>query len=132
MVQDPGIVVLCSEDTGGLSPRRNAATSFFAFWLSHVPASESARFWSVIRRALAADGRVLFVDDLPSAADRETYAAGSSEVVERHLADGTRHQLVKLVRDCGELRRHLAGLGWQADIGQTGPDWMLGEARLAE
>ena len=54
-----------------------------------------------------------FVDDQPAAAGRETYVAGSSEVVERRLQDGTR-RLIKLVRDRQDLTRQLTRLGWQA------------------
>jgi len=111
------------------TPPQRFDTVFFAFWLSHVPASEFGRFWSVVRSALARDGRVLFVDDQPAAAERETYIEGSSEVVERQLADGTRHQLVKLVRDPEDLVRELTQLGWQATVEQSGPDWLVGQAR---
>jgi SAM-dependent methyltransferase len=110
-------------------PSRRFDTVFFAFWLSHVPASAFGRFWSVVRDALASDGRALFVDDLPQAAGREAYLTGSSEVVERRLQDGTRHRLVKLVRDQQALTRQLTELGWHATITRSGPDWLLGEAR---
>jgi hypothetical protein len=110
---------------------RRYDTVFFGFWLSHVPASAFGRFWSVVRGALASDGRVLFVDDLPEAADRETYLAGSGEIVERQLQDGTRHQLVKLVRDQQALTQQLTGLGWHATMTQSGPNWLLGEVRPA-
>jgi len=104
---------------------------FFGFWLSHVPASAFGQVWSVVRGALASSGRVLFVDDLPGAADRETYLTGSGDVVERQLRDGTRHQLVKLVRDDQALTRQLTELGWHATITRSGADWLLGEARPA-
>ena len=94
-----------------------------------MPAAAFGRFWSVVRGALADGGRVLFVDDQPAAADRETYVAGSGEVVERRLADGTRHRLIKVARAPAELARLLTGLGWQAAIRPSGPDWLLGETR---
>ncbi len=112
-------------------PPRRFDTVFFAFWLSHVPASAFGRFWSVVRRALASDGRVLFVDEQPAAAGREIYVAGSGEVVERRLRDGTRHRLIKLVRDPPDLTRQLTQLGWRAAITRSGQDWLLGEARPA-
>lgn len=112
-------------------PAQRFDTVFFAFWVSHVPASAFGRFWSVVRSALAGDGRVLFVDDLPEAADRESYVAGSGEIVERRLQDGTRHQLVKVARDRQALTRQLAELGWQATVTRYGPGWLLGEARPA-
>lgn len=101
---------------------------FFAFWLSHVPASAFGQFWSLLRGALASNGRVLFVDDQPAAADLETYLTGSGEVVERRLRDGTRHRLIKVVRSPPELTRQLTRLGWRATITQSG-DWLVGRAR---
>jgi len=93
-----------------------------------VPASEFGEFWSLLRGALADGGRVLFVDDQPAAASLETYLAGSGEVVERLLRDGTRHRLIKVVRGRADLTRQLTRLGWQAAITRSG-DWLIGQAR---
>ncbi len=125
-------VTFVTADVLHWTPPRRFDTVFFAFWLSHVPASESGRFWSMVRSALARDGRVLFVDDHPATAEHETYIEGSSEVVERQLTDGTRHQLVKRVRDPGELVAELTRLGWQATVRRSGQDWLVGEARPVE
>jgi 2-polyprenyl-3-methyl-5-hydroxy-6-metoxy-1,4-benzoquinol methylase len=38
-------------------------TVFFAFWLSHVPASRFAQFWRQLRGLVTGHGRVLFVDE---------------------------------------------------------------------
>ena len=103
-------------------------TIFFAFWLSHVPASKFGRFWTLLRGALAGDGRVLFVDDQPTAAALETYLAGSGEVVRRRLRDGSSHRLIKVARHPADLASQLAGLGWQAAITRSG-DWLAGQAR---
>jgi SAM-dependent methyltransferase len=127
-VADPSVTFVAA-DVLDWVPLRRYDTVFFGFWLSHVPASAFGRFWSVVRSALASDGRVLFVDDLPEAVGRETYLAGSGEIVERQLRDGTRHQLVKLVRDQQALTRQLTELGWRATMTQSGPDWLLGEVR---
>ena len=110
------------------APPRRFDAVFFAFWLSHVPASEFGQFWSLLRGALADGGRVLFVDDQPAAASLETYLAGSGEVVERLLRDGTRHRLIKVVRGRADVTRQLTGLGWQAAITRSG-DWLIGQAR---
>jgi SAM-dependent methyltransferase len=112
------------------TPPRRWDTVFFAFWLSHVPAAAFDRFWSVIRTALTDDGRVIFVDDRPSAAEAETYVPGSAEVVERRLEDGSRHRLVKLPRDADELSARLGRLGWRADVRPVPPGWLLGEASV--
>ena len=127
-VADPSVTFLAADVLDWVPPRR-FDTVFFAFWLSHVPASAFGRFWSVVRSALVSDGRVLFVDDLPAAADRETYVAGSGEIVERRLQDGTSHRLVKLARGRQALTRQLTELGWRATVTRSGPDWLLGEAR---
>jgi len=113
------------------TPPRHWDTIFFAFWLSHVPAAAFAPFWSVVRAALADGGRVIFVDDRPAAAEEETYVPGSAEVVERRLADGSVHRLVKLPRDASELSGRLARLGWRADVRPVPPGWLAGEASVS-
>lgn len=112
------------------TPPRRFNTVFFVFWLSQVPSSAFGRFWAVGRSALASNVRVLFVDH-PAAADRETYVAGSAEVVERRLTDEPAIGSSRLARDPRDLAWQLTGLGWQADIRQSGQDWLLGEARPA-
>ena len=124
-------VTFLATDVLGWTPPRRFHTVFFAIWLSHVPSSAFDRFWAVVRSALASNGRVLFVDGQPVAAGRETYVPGSAEVVGPRLTDGTRHRLIKLARDPGDLARQLTLLGWQADIRPSGQDWLLGEARPA-
>jgi 2-polyprenyl-3-methyl-5-hydroxy-6-metoxy-1,4-benzoquinol methylase len=60
-------------------------TIFFAFWLSHVPASRFAQFWRQLRGLVAEHGRVLFVDEHLDVRGREAYAAGSDEIIHRRL-----------------------------------------------
>jgi len=110
------------------APPQRFDTIFFAFWLSHVPASKFGRFWTLLRGALAGEGRVLFAGDQPAAASLETYLAGSGEVVQRRLRDGTSHRLIKVVRSPADLTGQLAGLGWQAAITRSG-DWLVGRAQ---
>jgi 2-polyprenyl-3-methyl-5-hydroxy-6-metoxy-1,4-benzoquinol methylase len=124
-----GKVTFVTADILDWTPPQRFDTVFFAFWLSHVPTSAFSGFWSVVRSALVGTGRVLFVDEQPGAGDRETHVAGSGEVVERRLRDGTRHRLIKLVRDHQDLTRQLTQLGWQPSIRRSGHDWLLGEAR---
>ena len=121
-------VTFVTADVLTWAPPRRFDTIFFAFWLSHVPAAAFGRFWSLLRSALASSGRVLFVDDQPAAAGLEAYVPGSGEVVERCLRDGTRHRLIKVVRDPADLTRQLTQLGWQASITHSG-NWLVGEAR---
>jgi len=121
-------VTFVTADVLAWPPPRQFDTVFFAFWLSHVPDSLFGRVWSLLRSALIRGGRVLFVDDQPAAAALETYVAGSREVVQRGLSDGTRHQLIKVVRDPAELARQLTELNWRATITRSG-DWLVGEVR---
>ena len=44
-------------------PDRRYQLIFFAFWLSHVPASRVADFFTTLGRALTASGQVIFVDE---------------------------------------------------------------------
>lgn len=43
---------------------------FFAFWLSHVPASRFESFWRTVESALAPSGQVAFVDEHAASATR--------------------------------------------------------------
>jgi len=102
---------------------------FFAFWLSHVPASRFGQFWRQLRDLVAEHGRVLLVDEHPDVRGKEDYAAGSDEIIRRRLADGSEHRLVKVFVHPGRLRARLRQLGWQTHICRDGHDWVIGEAR---
>ena len=107
-------------------------TIFFAFWLSHVPASQFAQFWRQLRGLVTGQGRVLFVDEHPDVRGKETYAAGSDEIIHRRLADGTEHRLVKVFIHPGQLPARLHQLGWHSHTRRDGNDWVTGEARPAD
>jgi 2-polyprenyl-3-methyl-5-hydroxy-6-metoxy-1,4-benzoquinol methylase len=106
-------------------------TIFFAFWLSHVPTSRFEQFWWLLRGLVTEQGRVLFVDEHPDVRHKESYAAGSDEIVQRRLSDGSEHRLVKVFIHPGQLRARLHKLGWQSHIRRDGDDWVAGEARPA-
>ena len=106
-------------------------TVFFAFWLSHVPASRFGPFWRQLRGLVAGHGRVLFVDEHPDVRGKD-YAAGSDEIIRRRLAGGSEYRLVKVFVHPGELQARLRRLGWQASIRRDGEDWITGHARLRE
>jgi 2-polyprenyl-3-methyl-5-hydroxy-6-metoxy-1,4-benzoquinol methylase len=86
-------------------------TVFFAFWLSHVPASRFEQLWRQLRSLVAGHGRVLFVDEHPDVHGKEAYAAGSGEIIHRRLADGSEHRLVKVFIQPGQLQARLHQLG---------------------
>jgi SAM-dependent methyltransferase len=115
-------------DVFGWRPPRRYDTVFFAFWLSHVPPDRFADFWALLRGWLAPGGRVLFVDEDPGEAGKEVYPEPGGYVVERRLADGSAHRVVKVFAGPEELRSRLAGAGWRSAIRPAGPDWLLGEA----
>ena len=106
-------------------------TVFFAFWLSHVPASRFEQFWRQLRGLVAGHGRVLFVDEHPDVRGKEAYAEGSGEIIRRRLAGGSEHRLVKVFVHPGQLQARLHRFGWQSRIRRDGNDWVIGQARPA-
>lgn len=104
-------------------------TVFFAFWLSHVPASRFEQFWRKLRGLVDEGGRVLLVDEHSDVRGKEDYLAGSDEVVRRRLTDGSEYRLVKIFIRPAELRARLGQLGWQSQIRRDGRDWVICEAR---
>jgi 2-polyprenyl-3-methyl-5-hydroxy-6-metoxy-1,4-benzoquinol methylase len=104
-------------------------TVFFAFWLSHVPASRFDQFWRQLRGLVTGQGRVLFVDEHRDVRGKEAYEAGSAEIIHRRLTDGSEYRLVKVFIHPGRLRARLRQLGWQSHIRRDGNDWVIGEAR---
>ena len=87
---------------------------FFAFWLSHVPASHFERFWSMALSALKPGGRVFFVDSLlePTSTAEDHPLIDNSGVVRRKLNDGREFDIVKVFYEPAQLERRLAELGW--------------------
>jgi demethylmenaquinone methyltransferase/2-methoxy-6-polyprenyl-1,4-benzoquinol methylase len=116
-------------DVFGWQPARRYDTVFFAFWLSHVPPDRFDQFWALLRDWLAPGGRVLFVDEHPGAADKELYPDPGGYLVERRLADGSVHRVVKVLAGADEIGHRLSVAGWRSAIRADGPDWLVGEAR---
>jgi demethylmenaquinone methyltransferase/2-methoxy-6-polyprenyl-1,4-benzoquinol methylase len=105
---------------------------FFSAWLSHVPDSRFDQFWALLRRLLADNGRVLFIDEHVDERDKEAYVTGHDDVVERRLRDGSAYRVIKNFIDPRELETRLRGLGWDCTIRRDGRDWILGEARPSD
>nr|WP_240940425.1 class I SAM-dependent methyltransferase [Planosporangium flavigriseum] len=103
---------------------------FFAFWLSHIPRARFAAFWARIAEALAPGGRAVFVDEPIHGGSREVFVGDSGEIVERRLADGSAHRVVRVFWDPLDLQEHLTGLGWRARVRTVSEKWMVGEADL--
>jgi SAM-dependent methyltransferase len=101
----------------------------FAFWLSHVPAQRFAEFWEMVRSALRAGGRVLFIDsartERSTAADHQLPDSGAATMT-RRLDDGREFQIVKRFYDPRALEQQLASLGWTFQVAETGEFFIYG------
>jgi 2-polyprenyl-3-methyl-5-hydroxy-6-metoxy-1,4-benzoquinol methylase len=104
---------------------------FFAAWLSHVPISRFDQFWLMLRKLLAEDGRVLFIDEPIDVREKEAYVPGMDEIVERRLNDGRAFRVVKNFIDPEALQARLQEMGWACEIRRDGVDLVRGEGRLA-
>lgn len=104
-------------------------TVFFAFWLSHVPTERLDRFWDMVRAALKPEGRIFFVDSLPTQESTALDHApiGDSGVVERKLNDGRVFEIVKVFHKPEKLLKRLREFGWTGTIQSTGEFFYFGE-----
>ena len=116
-------------DVFAWQPPRRYDTVFFAFWLTHVPPTRFAAFWSMVGLALAPGGRVCFVDDSNGARSSERFVPDQvTPAVWRPLRDGSEHRVVKVYYRPDELAARLAELGWSADIHETSIPLLVGTA----
>jgi demethylmenaquinone methyltransferase/2-methoxy-6-polyprenyl-1,4-benzoquinol methylase len=117
-------------DVFSWQPNTKFDVVFFSAWLSHVPMSRFEQFWDSLRSLLAADGRVLFIDEHVDEHEKEAYLAGRPEIVERTLGDGSTFRVIKNFVDPDRLEFQLHQLGWDCVIRREGRDWVRGEARI--
>lgn len=108
-------------------PSRRYDVVFFGFWLSHVPSERYADFWTLLGDCIVDGGQVVFVDEHVRSAGKESWLA--REVVQRTLADGSTHRVVKAFLDPAEVTARLAALGWHSDVTALGTGWVIGQAR---
>ena len=103
---------------------------FFGFWLSHVPPSHFAAFWSLVRESLAPGGAAFFVDNKRNftSLDHQQFV-GEDYVVERELNDRRRFRIVKVFHEPERLEGELSELGWQASVRTTGAFFLYGRAQ---
>ena len=101
---------------------------FFAFWLSHVPASRFERFWRTVRTSLKPGGRAFFVDSLfePTSTARDHRPIDHSGVVRRKLNDGREFDIVKVFYEPAQLERQLAEIGWTGWVRSSGRFFLYG------
>jgi SAM-dependent methyltransferase len=102
-------------------PEETFDVVFFSFWLSHVPAGRFEEFWALVRRALRPGGQAFFIDSLmeQSSSALDHGPLDESGVSRRRLNDGREFDVVKIYYDAEELRRRLAGMGWNGWIRRT-------------
>jgi demethylmenaquinone methyltransferase/2-methoxy-6-polyprenyl-1,4-benzoquinol methylase len=105
-------------DVFAWEPPRGFDACVFGFWLSHVPSSRFAAFWSLVDRALKPKGRVFLVDNAHLGDPRHLVGAGG-EVARRSVADGREFDIVKRFWSPAQLEREVAALGWQLTAGAT-------------
>ena len=132
-VDDPKVSYV-QADLFAWEPEQTYDVCFFGFWLSHVPEAQFENFWAKVRRALGPEGRVFFVDSLPSdlasATDHRLPVEGK-ETMTRRLADGREFRIVKRFYEPHALRRWLADLGWDVQVLTTPEFFIYGQATTA-
>lgn len=105
--------------------------AFFSFWLSHVPPTRFAAFWSMVRSALAPGGRAFFVDSRRAETSRAAdvgFAPEGEIVAPRRLNDGRFFEIYKVFYDPADLQAQLGGLGWDAHVTTTANYFLYGHA----
>jgi SAM-dependent methyltransferase len=105
-------------DVFGWEPPRAFDVCVFGFWLSHVPSSRFAGFWSLVDRALKPDGRVFLIDNAHLGDPRHLVSA-DGEVARRSVSDGREFDIVKRFWAPAQLEREVAALGWRLTAGAT-------------
>ena len=132
-VNDPRVSYV-QADLFAWEPEQTYDVCFFGFWLSHIPEAQFENFWAKVRRALRPEGRVFFVDSLPSdlasALDHQLPDHGE-ETMTRRLADGREFRIVKRFYEPHALHRRLADLGWDAQVQATPEFFIHGQATRA-
>jgi SAM-dependent methyltransferase len=128
----PEMLAIASERAGGehvrfieadlftWAPGRSYDSVFFGFWLSHVPEERFEAFWDTVADALTPGGQVVFVDDAHRSDEELVYGAESS-VIQRVLADGSRHRIVKMPHTPRALQQRLSELGWSFEMHSATP-----------
>jgi len=109
-------------------PDRRYDLVFFAFWLSHVPQDRFAAFWRLVGDALAANGRVFFIDELGTEEARGMEKRLAGDTVLRELEDGRQFRAVKVFYEPAELEAKLREFGWKVDVRPAGRRFYWGRS----
>ena len=127
-VQGPPVEFI-EADVFAWEPSRRFDTVFFAFWLTHVPSTRFAAFWSMVGRALAGWVGLLHRRPRPGTGQRTIRAGPGGPGGLAPLRDGSEHRVVKVYYAPDELTARLAELGWSAEIRETSTPLLVGTAR---
>jgi SAM-dependent methyltransferase len=105
-------------------PERSFDVVFFSFWLSHVPRSKFADFWSLVRSCLRREGRTFFVDNrvdpLRSSSVRDPYVLEyGPDLHRRRLRNGSQYRVVSVMYEPDELQSLIDGEGWHGEVEAT-------------
>jgi demethylmenaquinone methyltransferase/2-methoxy-6-polyprenyl-1,4-benzoquinol methylase len=106
------------------SPAHRFDVVFFSFWLSHVPRSRFAAFWSLVRSCLTPAGRVFLIDNradpIPQPDVKDPYVADYlPDLHIRRLADGSEYRIVKVMYEPDELAALIETERWHAHLHAT-------------
>ncbi|HEX6993953.1 MAG TPA: class I SAM-dependent methyltransferase [Gammaproteobacteria bacterium] len=115
------------------APSERFDVVFFSFWLSHVPDSKFESFLSLVRHALAPEGRVFFIDSRrdPTSTSADQRLPEAGHVTERRLNDGRTFNIYKIYYESADLEARLARLGWEAVIRSTSRYFIYGHCKAA-
>ena len=97
---------------------------FFSFWLSHVPRSRFAEFWSLVASWLRPSGRAFLIDNRndpqPRTPVRDPFVIRyDTDLHLRRLRDGSEYRVVSVMYEPGELEPLIEAEGWKAQIQST-------------
>jgi demethylmenaquinone methyltransferase/2-methoxy-6-polyprenyl-1,4-benzoquinol methylase len=124
-------VELVVDDLFAWRPDQDYDVVFFAFWLSHVPASQGHRFWRSVHDALRPGGRFFFVDAARAVVEGNVLHGSRPPDRERatelrRLEDGREFRIVKRSFDPDRLVRDLREHGLDASVVETGEFFVYG------
>ena len=114
-------------------PTRSYDVVFFSFWISHVPRTRFAAFWTLVRTCLAPGGRVFLIDNRADLEPRpkDPYVVEySPDLHLRRLSHGSEFRVVKVMYEPDELQSLIDAEGWRAEIRGTRA-FVFGSAQLA-
>ena len=97
---------------------------FFSFWLSHVPRTRFADFWSLVRTCLEPSGRVFLIDNredpVPHSAVKDPYVVEyGTDLHLRKLSDGSQFRVIAVMYEPDQLESLISAEGWSVEIDST-------------